>query len=160
MTNDTTKRQLLQSSSDVSPHLLDDWFDPIEEQLRKQVRGFIEEMIRSELDDVLSRPRYGRRPKQGDDSKDVAGVAGHRHGSRTRTLTGTFGKTEISVPRARLATADGKTMEWKSKALRAYQRRTQTADALIAGAYLSGTNTRRGAVRSKQCSVARWARTR
>jgi putative transposase len=143
MTDDTTKRELLQSSSDVSPHLLDDWFDPIEEQLRKQVRGFIEEMIRSELDDVLSRPRYGRRPKQGDDGKDVAGVAGHRHGSRTRTLTGTFGKTEIAVPRARLATADGKTTEWKSKALRAYQRRTHTADALIAGAYLSGTNTRR-----------------
>jgi transposase-like protein len=58
-------------------------------------------------------------------------------------LTGTFGKTEIAVPRARLATTDGKTTEWRSKALRAYQRRTQTADALIAGAYLSGTNTRR-----------------
>jgi hypothetical protein len=55
----------LQSSSDVSPHLLDDWFDPIEEQLPKQARGFIEEMIRSELDDVLSRPRHGRQRKQG-----------------------------------------------------------------------------------------------
>ena len=143
MTNGTTKPELLQSSSDVSPHLFDDWFDPIEEQLRKQVRGFIEEMIRSELDDVLSRPRYGRRPKQGDDGKDAVGVAGHRHGSRTRTLTGTFGKTEIAVPRARLARADGKTTEWKSTALRAYQRRTLAADALIAGAYLSGTNTRR-----------------
>ena len=35
------------------------------------------------------------------------------------------------------------TTEWKSKALRAYQRRTKAADALIASAYLSGTNTRR-----------------
>ena len=43
----------------------------------------------------------------------------------------------------RLNTADGKTTEWKSEALRAYQRRTRAADALIAGAYLSGTNTRR-----------------
>lgn len=33
--------------------------------------------------------------------------------------------------------------EWKSKALRAYQRRTQVADALIASVYLSGANTRR-----------------
>ena len=38
---------------------------------------------------------------------------------------------------------DGKTREWKSKSLRAYQRRTKAADALIAGAYLAGTNTRR-----------------
>ena len=47
------------------------------------------------------------------------------------------------MPRARLNTPDGKTTEWKSKALRAYQRRTLVADALIAGAYLAGTNTRR-----------------
>ena len=71
------------------------------------------------------------------------GVAGHRHGSRTRTLTGSFGTTEITVPRARLEAGDGKTVEWKSKALRAYQRRTQAADALIASVYLAGTNTRR-----------------
>ena len=64
-------------------------------------------------------------------------------GSRTRSLTGTFGPIEIAVPRARLDTTDGKTTEWKSQALRAYQRRTLAADALIAGAYLAGTNTRR-----------------
>ena len=56
---------------------------------------------------------------------------------------GTFGKVEINVPRARLNTPEGKTTEWKSTALRAYQRRTRAADALIAGAYLAGTNTRR-----------------
>ena len=47
------------------------------------------------------------------------------------------------MPRARLQTSDGKTTEWHSKALRTYQRRTLTADALIASAYLAGTNTRR-----------------
>ena len=47
---------------------------------------------------------------------------------------GTFGRVEI---------AEGKTAEWKSKGLRAYQRRTKQADSLIAGAYLAGTNTRR-----------------
>jgi transposase-like protein len=50
---------------------------------------------------------------------------------------------ELEVPRARLNTPDGKTTEWKSKALRAYQRRTLVADALIASTYLAGTNTRR-----------------
>ena len=47
------------------------------------------------------------------------------------------------MPRARIEGEDGKTSEWKNKSLRAYQRRTKAADALIAGAYLSGTNTRR-----------------
>ncbi len=47
------------------------------------------------------------------------------------------------MPRARLNTPDGKTTEWKSQTLRAYQRRTLAADALIAGCYLAGTNTRR-----------------
>jgi hypothetical protein len=39
--------------------------------------------------------------------------------------------------------ADRALSEWKSTALRAYQRRTRRADALIAGAYLAGTNSRR-----------------
>jgi transposase-like protein len=58
-------------------------------------------------------------------------------------LLGTFGQLKVAVPRARLNTADGKTTEWKSQALRAYQRRTLAADALIASCYLAGTNTRR-----------------
>ncbi len=32
---------------------------------------------------------------------------------------------------------DGKTSEWKSKALRSYQRRTETINAIIATVYLS-----------------------
>ena len=73
----------------------------------------------------------------------AVGASGHRHGHRSRSLLGSFGRVEIEVPRARLNTPDGKTTEWKSKALRAYQRRTLVADALIAGAYLAGTDTRR-----------------
>ena len=142
MTDVTTRSELLQSTSDVCSQLFDDWFDPIEAGVRERVRGLIEAMIEAELEEVLSRPRYGRRPKKGDD-EGAAGVAGHRHGRRVRTLMGTFGKTEIAVPRARLNTCDGKTTEWRSQALRAYQRRTLAADALIAGTYLAGTNTRR-----------------
>jgi putative transposase len=92
---------------------------------------------------LTSRPRYGRRAKNTAGEDIATGAAGHRHGSRVRTLMGTFGETEIAVPRARLNASDGKTTEWKSQALRAYQRRTLTADALIAGTYLAGTNTRR-----------------
>jgi putative transposase len=55
---------------------------------------------------------------------------------------GTFGATTIRVPRARLVTSEGKTTEWRNATIPAYQRRTRRADALIAGAYLSGTNTR------------------
>ena len=108
----------------------------------RKVRGFIETMIEEELDTALSRPRYGRRLELTAD-KAAAPIVGHRHGHRMRSLTGTFGPTQIAVPRARIIGEDGKTAEWKSKSLRAYQRRTKQAEALIAGAYLSGTNTRR-----------------
>ena len=134
MSNNTT----YPADSSAEPVLFDSWFDAIEDGVRGRVRSFIENILEEELASALSRQRYERAP--GDD-KDA--VAGHRHGHRTRTLTGTFGPTEIAVPRARLREASGQTREWKSQALRAYQRRTIAADALIAGAYLAGTNTRR-----------------
>ena len=143
MTSVTTKTDSAQPQAGTAVHLFDNWFDPIETCVRERVREFIEELIRSELDAALARPRYGRQAKGVGGSDGAKGVVGHRHGSRTRSLMGTFGKTEISVPRARLVAADGKTTEWKSQALRAYQRRTLAADALIAGSYLAGTNTRR-----------------
>lgn len=141
MTSHTTNRDCVQPADGAASAVFDNWFDPIESAVRARAREFIEELIRGELDAVLARPRYGRGRKVGDDAR--AGVAGHRHGSRTRSLTGTFGPIEIAVPRARLTTSEGKTAEWKSQALRAYQRRTVAADALIANAYLAGTNTRR-----------------
>src|ERR1700752_283919 len=99
-------------------------------------------MSERRLDETLMRPRSGGRLASSS-GKNEAAVAGHRHGHRSRSLTGTFGRTQIAVPRARLVGADGKTSEWKSKVLRAYQRRTLAADALIASTYLAGTNTRR-----------------
>jgi transposase-like protein len=50
---------------------------------------------------------------------------------------------EISVPRARLREEDGSTRAWRSAVLPRYARRTRQLEALIAGAYLAGTNTRR-----------------
>jgi putative transposase len=57
------------------------------------------------------------------------------------------------MPRARLDTADGKTTEWKSRALRAYQRRTLAADVLIASCYLAGTKARLRGVRRALASL-------
>ncbi len=144
MTNVTTKTESSQPQSETAVHLFDNWFDPIEAGLRDRVRELIHAMIEGELDMALSRPRYAHHTKSpSGEAEKAVGATGHRHGHRTRSLLGSVGRVEIEVPRARLNTPDGKTTEWKSTALRAYQRRTLVADALIAGAYLAGTNTRR-----------------
>ena len=132
--------------------LFDNWFDPVETILRGRVRSFLETMIEEELETALARPRYGRRQASTAEDAPVP-AAGHRHGRRTRRLIGTFGQTDITMPRARMIDASGKTSEWKSKALRSYQRRTATVDAIIASAYLAGTNTRR--VRAGACEPFR-----
>ena len=144
MTSDITKPGCTQPSAEASPQLFDSWFDPIEMGVRDRVRDFIEAMVEEELEAALSRPRYVHSSKPSSTQVSGAqGIMGHRHGHRSRSLLGTFGRVEIAMPRARLNTPEGKTTEWKSRALKAYQRRTLAADALIAGAYLAGTNTRR-----------------
>ena len=122
----------------------DDWFDPLEAGVRTRIRGFIEELLEAELDVALGRDRYerSRLAETGAGGKPIV-KAGHRHGHRERQILGSFGPVTVRVPRARLDTSDGKTAEWKNKTIPAYQRRTKKADALIAGAYLAGTNTRR-----------------
>ena len=112
MTITTTKPDSSQPASEMAVDLFDNWFDPLETEVRARAREFIEELLRDELDTALARPRYGRSQVAGNEAR--AGVAGHRHGSRTRSLTGTFGPIEIAVPRARLNTSEGKTTEWKS----------------------------------------------
>jgi transposase-like protein len=142
MASDTTTHSLPQSEIEATGELFDNWFDPIEAGLRGRVREFLQGLLEAELDEALGRSRYARRPGN-EAAEEPQRISGHRHGHRSRSLLGTFGRVEIAVPRARLNTPDGKTTEWKSGALRAYQRRTLAADALIAGVYLSGTNTRR-----------------
>jgi transposase-like protein len=144
MSSHTTNADSAQPADEATPRLFDNWFDPIESAVRDRVRGLIEELIHGELDAVLSRRRYARGAKpSGNPEGEAEAVIGHRHGHRPRSLLGTFGRVEIAMPRVRLNMPDSKTTEWKSKTLRAYQRRTLAADALIAGAYLAGTNTRR-----------------
>jgi len=115
-----------------SPFAGSDWFDPLEEAVRLQVRSFIEELLEEELEAALGRGRYERHGT----------ASGHRHGRRPRQLVTTFGPLELSVPRARLRDADAG-REWKSQLLPAYKRLSHRAEALIAQAYLAGMNTRR-----------------
>jgi transposase-like protein len=144
MKKHTTDPDSATHAAETAPQLFDNWFDPIEFGVRGRVRDFIETMMEEELEAVLSRPRYGRiAPDAGKEAGTAEGATGHRHGHRSRSLLGTFGPVEVAMPRARLNTPDGGTSEWKSKALKAYQRRTIAADAVIAATYLAGTNTRR-----------------
>ncbi len=124
----------LKASSSPIPFSGAAWFDPLEEAVGFQVRGFIEAMVEAELRAVLGgRGRYQRKgaPK------------GYRNGHRERQLVGTFGKQRVSLPRARLIGEGGGEREWHSQTIRAYKRVTKRAEAVIAGAYLAGTNTRR-----------------
>ena len=126
--------------SGTSPEFLGAaWFDPIEAVIRDRVRGFIENLVEAELDGALGRSRYQRAGA----ANVASGTAGYRHGRRARQLLGSFGAVTISVPRARLNEADETSREWRSEALPRYARMTRQVEALIAGAYLSGTNTRR-----------------
>jgi hypothetical protein len=95
MTNITTKSKSLETTTDSGVHLFDNWFDPIKAVC---ANAFANSSRRSSavVDEALARPRYGR-AKETDSGP--ASIVGHRHGSRTRSLTGSFGKTEITVPR-------------------------------------------------------------
>ena len=110
------------------------WFEPIETDIRERIRGFLEALFEEELTAALGR---GRRERA------VGAPKGYRNGTRERHLLDSFGPVQVGVPRARMADAEGGTREWRSAALPRYARMTRQVEALIAGAYLAGTNTRR-----------------
>jgi putative transposase len=109
-----------------------DWFDPLEEAVRGQVRAFIEQLLEEELQTALGR---------GGSERGLA-AKGHRNGHRDRRLATTFGPLVLAVPRARLADDLGE-REGKSELLPAYRRLSRRAELLIAQVYLAGVNTRR-----------------
>ncbi len=143
MTIDTTSQTA--GRAETARFIGEDWFDPLEAGVRTRIRAFIEELLEAELEAALCRKRYERRCPQGEHeaAQDPMAPAGYRHGHRERSLWGTFGAVAVRVPRARLVSPEGGTREWKNATLPAYKRLTRRAEALIAGAYLAGTNTRR-----------------
>lgn len=82
-----------------------DWFDPLEEAVRGQVRAFIEQLLEEELAATLGRGRYERGPAS----------KGRRNGHRERQLSTTFGPLVLAVPRARVAEEAGE-REWRKRA--------------------------------------------
>jgi putative transposase len=129
MEQDSTTTQ----TDGMGPFSGEAWFDPIEAGIRARVRGFIEELLEQELTQALGRGRHER----------AAEPKGYRNGARERQLLGSFGPVRVSVPRARVRNQGGGTQEWRSATLPRYARMTRQVEALIAGAYLAGTNTRR-----------------
>jgi transposase-like protein len=93
----------------------------------------IETVVEEELEAALGAGR----------SQRIGARSGYRHGARARQLTTSLGKTAITLPRARLKSANGTESEWRSRIIPRYQRRTERVDAALLGAYLSGINSRR-----------------
>ena len=90
--------------------------------MRGEARQILQEL---KLTGALGRLRRGR-----------AGRAkGYRHGHQPRTVTGSSGRVELSMPRARVRGEDGRGREFHSALLPRYKRLTASASALIAGAY-------------------------
>ncbi len=88
----------LTASTSPIPYSGEDWFDPLEEAVRFQVRAFIEAVAEAELQAALGgRGRYQRKgaPK------------GYRNGHRERQLIGTFGQQRGCLPRAQLIDESG-----------------------------------------------------
>src|SRR5204863_8832004 len=101
MKNITRKSDFSQPAAETAVYLFADWFDPIETGVRDRVREFIQAMVEGELDAALMRPRCGRRSRSSNsDAGGRVGVTGHRHGHRSRSLVGTFGRTRREVRRA------------------------------------------------------------
>src|SRR6516162_5614429 len=145
MTKNSTKSPVQGSRAETAVDLLDDWFDPIEIGLRDRVRALIQTMIESELEAVLSRSRYARRPKADPTNADEMGrVTGHRHGHRSRSLLGTFGRGGARGAAGQARHRRGQDHGMEEQGTAGLPAAHQAADSLIAGAYLAGTNTRRG----------------
>src|SRR5258708_18460766 len=105
MTSNSTNLPALGSDAEIAVGLLDDWFDPIEAGLRDRVRDFIQTMIESELEAVLSRQRYARRPKAHPENNCAGGVACLRPGTTQRVHLWAFSPMSIALSQGSRDTA-------------------------------------------------------
>lgn len=105
----------------------------IEGQFRRHIRAALDVALAEELAAALASSRHERTEQR----------RGYRNGSRERTITTPDGPRTVSVPRGRMAGADGATQEFRSQLLPRYARRTREIDDAILGCYLGGVNSRR-----------------
>lgn len=106
--------------------------DVISEVARDRVRQALNRVAQEELTAFLGAGIYARTETR----------RGYRNGTKTRTLTTSFGPTDLVVPRALVF--DGEQhREWQSQIVPRYARRTREVDAALLGLYFGGVNTRR-----------------
>ena len=102
-------------------------------QIRLRIREALEIVLEEELAAALGAAR----------SERTATRSGYRNGSVTRELVTEAGPCTLTLPRGRVAQEDGSTVEFHSRLVERYQRRTLKAEAAILGVYAAGGNTRR-----------------
>jgi putative transposase len=105
----------------------------IREMLQSRIIEAVETLLSEELDGILGSGWYERTESR----------RGYRNGTLRRRVTTAGGTRELKVPRARILTGDGGTVEHRSELLPRYARRTRQIDEAILGTYLAGANTRR-----------------
>lgn len=107
--------------------------DLLTEGIQGKLRELIEVMLHSELDAAIRAAKYDRNQDR----------AGYRNGTKSRTIHTSMGSIPLDVPRGRLSKSFGRTEEWQSRLLPAYERRTRRLDATLVSLYFSGVNQRR-----------------
>lgn len=106
--------------------------DVLSELARSHVRQALCQVAEAELTAFLGAGVYAR----------TVARRGYRNGTKSRTLTTSFGPTEIAVPRASIFDGE-RFLEWQSQIIPRYARRTREVDAALLGLYFGGVNTRR-----------------
>jgi putative transposase len=101
--------------------------------LKDRLSEAVEALLDEELEGVLGSGWYERSEHR----------RGYRNGTVRRRVTTAAGTRELKVPRARLATSQGRSAEYRSELLPRYARRTRQIDEAILGIYLAGANSRR-----------------
>lgn len=106
--------------------------DVLSEVARDRVRQALSLVAQEELTAFLGAGVYARTEAR----------RGYRNGTKTRTLSTSFGPTELVVPRALVFDGERR-QEWQSQIVPRYARRTREVDAALLGLYFGGVNTRR-----------------
>ena len=106
--------------------------DALSEIARQKIRQALGAIAQEELTAFLGAGAYARTELR----------RGYRNGAKNRTLTTSFGPTELAVPRAVIFDGERR-REWQSQLIPRYARRTGEVDAALLGLYFGGVNTRR-----------------
>jgi transposase-like protein len=105
----------------------------LQTKLRAGVRRAIETVLEEELLTPLGADAHERTARR----------RGYRHGTIERTVTTREGTRALTVPRGRVRGATDRPVEFHSRVLPRYARRTREVDEAVLGCYVGGVNSRR-----------------